>query len=108
MKRGELVIVREPHSPTSKARPCVIVQTNRALPDRSYLTICPLTTQLSDSSLFRVHVLPSDSNGLKRPSDVEVDLIYSVAVAHIGPTIGMLDRSTMVQVDAALRRWLEL
>ena len=108
MRRGDIVLVRAPGSPASKARPCVVVQRESALDVASKVTVCPLTTRLSGPAGQRPFVAPNADNGLRNPSEVEVDWIFTHPVQSFGPVIGRLDRPTLDQVDAALRRWLGL
>ncbi len=108
MMRGDVVLVREPGSPASKARPCIVVQRSSAAAVADKLTVCPLTSQLRGAAGQRPFVAPTTENGLTRPSEVEVDRIFTHPVTSIAGRIGVLDRATLVQIDDALRRWLDL
>lgn len=102
------MLVREPGSPASKARPCVIVQRNSALDTGTKVSVCPLTSRLRGAAGQRPFVAPTAENRLRVPSEVEVDWIFTYPVERIGETIGSLDQATMSAVDEALRRWLDL
>jgi mRNA interferase MazF len=108
VKRGDVVIVREPGTPAAKVRPCVVVTRESAMPHTSKLTICPLTSTLKGVEGGRPFVAPADGNGLRAPSEVQVDWIFTLKVDQIGRQIGYLDGATMSEVDVAIRNWLAL
>ncbi len=108
MKRGDLIVVQQRGTAASKARPCLVVQTDAALPAQRRVTVCPLTSSLSGAALIRVPIAPGGETGLGKPSEIEIDYIESVRADRIGKTIGRADASVMAQVDSALRRWLDL
>ena len=108
MKRGDVVLVREPRTPAGKARPCVIVQRDSALPFAAKMTVCPLTSTLRGAAGQRPFVAPTEGNGLSRPSEVQVDWVYTFPLEHIGERIGSIDEPTLELIDEALRRWLDL
>lgn len=108
MKRGDLILVREPNTPASKARPYVVVQRDSALDDPIRLTGCPLTSHLRGAEGQRPFVAPTEENGLRQPSEIQVDLVYTHAIERVAGVIGHLDSATMQLVDQALRRWLAL
>ena len=108
MKRGDLVAVRDRDGPASKARPCLVVQSDRAGGETAALSVCPLTSTLSARPLIRPTLVPTVGNGLHAVSDIEVDRIFSPQRKRIGMRIGEVDSFTMRQVDEALRRWLDL
>jgi mRNA interferase MazF len=108
MKRGDIVIVREPGTPAAKPRPCVVIQRSSALPSAAKMTLCPLTTTLRGAAGQRPFVAPSAQNGLAKPSEVEVDWIYTHRREFVSDPIGAVDTATLDQIDLALRRWLDL
>jgi mRNA interferase MazF len=108
VKRGDLILVREPKTPASKARPYVVVQRDSSLDDPVWVTACPLTSQLRGAEGQRPFVAPTSDNGLRLPSEVQTDLIYTHPIECVGGVIGTLDPVTMQQVDQSLRRWLAL
>jgi len=108
MKRGDIVVVKEPGSPASKARPCVVVQRSSALETAAKITVCPLTSRLRGAIGQRPFLSPTSENGLRVPSEVEVDWIFTHPVEAIGDVIGRLDKASLETVDIALRRWLDL
>jgi mRNA interferase MazF len=108
LKRGDLVLVREPASPAAKPRPCVIVQRDSAVSVAAKITVCPLTSQLRGAAGQRPSVAPTPENRLHVASEVQVDWIFTHPIERVGAVIGSLDVPTMDQVDHALRRWLGL
>ena len=108
MKRGDLVLVREPGTPASKPRPCVVVQRDSALEVGAKITVCPLTSHLRGAVGQRPFVAPTAENRLRAPSEVQIDWIFTHPVERMGETIGKLDQATMATVDESLRRWLDL
>jgi mRNA interferase MazF len=108
MKRGDIIVVRQSGTIASKARPCLVVQTDAALDSATHVTICPLTSTLRGAPLIRVPIEPDSANGLARASEIETDLIYTIGMANIGGVIGRVDMVTLRLVDEALRRWLDL
>jgi mRNA interferase MazF len=108
LKRGDIVLVREPRTPAGKARPCIVVQRDSALPFAAKVSVCPLTSQLRGAVGQRPLVVPALANGLSKPSEVQVDWVYTFPREFIGDRIGSVDEPTLEQVDIALRRWLDL
>jgi mRNA interferase MazF len=108
MKRGDIILVHEPNTPASKPRPYVVVQRNSALESPAKVTACPLTSVLQGSAGQRPFIAPNDQNGLRRPSEVEIDWIYTHPIDYVGGVIGEVDMPTMTAIDLALRRWLDL
>jgi mRNA interferase MazF len=90
-----------------KPRPVLIVQGDAFSSLRS-LTVLPLTSDLQPSSLLRIRVEPSSSNGLLKRSDIMVDKTQTVTRSKIGHRIGSLDQGTMRSASIALANFLGL
>ena len=86
----------------------VVVQANRWLQDHPSVTLCPLTSTLIEAPLVRLSVQPTPSNGLRKPSQLMIDKLFTVPMAAIGAVIGVLEPAAMANLDLALRGWLEL
>jgi mRNA interferase MazF len=60
----------------------------------------------------RIAVEPSGRNGLRKPSQLMVDKLFTVpavAVAvAVAEVVGQLEPQVLVDLDLALRSWLEL
>lgn len=108
MKRGDIVIVRQPNTPAGKQRPCVVIQRDSTLSSANKVTVCPLTSMLRGPEGARPMVAPTIGNHLARPSEVEIDWIYTFPIDRILGTIGSIDDDVLDRVDEALRRWLDL
>ena len=108
MRRGDVIIIREPNTPASKARPYVVVQRDITLQNATKITGCPITSTIQGRAGQRPIIVPSDQNGLRHPSEVEIDWTFTHPLERIGGRIGSLDEDTMKAIDMALRRWLEL
>ncbi|MBE9153431.1 type II toxin-antitoxin system PemK/MazF family toxin [Cyanobium sp. LEGE 06113] len=93
---------------SSKPRPAVVVQPDRWLQAHPSVTLCPLTSTLVEAPLVRIAVAPSDRNGLRKPSQLMVDKLFTVPVVAIGGILGQLEPQGLIELDLALRGWLEL
>ena len=77
MKRGDVVLVAVPGD-YGKPRPVVVIQTDLANETHASFVVCPMTSYIQDAPLFRLDVVPTAENGLKKPSQVMVDKIVAV------------------------------
>ena len=91
-----------------KPRPSVVVQTSFFNATHTSIVICPMTSDVVPSLLYRIDVEPDGENGLRRRSQVMVDKVMALRRERIGDVIGILDRDTMLQVDRSLAFWLGL
>ena len=57
---------------------------------------------------MRIAVEPSGRNGLHKPSQLMVDKLFTVPTAAVGEVVGQLEPQVLVDLDLALRSWLEL
>ena len=71
-------------------------------------TRCPVTDFASTLPLVRITVEPSGSNGLRKPCQLMVDKLFTVPAAAVGEVVGQLEPQVLVDLDLALRSWLEL
>ncbi len=108
MKRGSVVIFRETNSPAAKARPCIVVQSDATLDVSTKVIAIPLSTTIRNIPLARPLIAPTSENGLNMLCEAEVDWVFSFKRERIGSVIGQLDAGVLQQIDAALRRWLDL
>ena len=51
---------------------------------------------------------PSPGNGLLKPSQLMVDKLFTVPIAAMGIVVGQLEPQVLIELDLALRGWLEL
>lgn len=108
MKRGDIVIARAPGEFTTKSRPYLVVQTDLTLAESSTITLCPIMSDLMEGDLVRIPVFANDETGLRKPSEIAIDLVLPMRRARIAQTIGSVPPNVMARVEAALRRWLDL
>ena len=106
--RGAIVLVALPGA-YGKARPAVVVQSERVPETFSSVVVCPLTSELrGDLQYFRPLVRPSAGNGLDRPSQVMADKPHVVLRAKLAEPVGVLEAAVMAEVDRALALLLGL
>jgi mRNA interferase MazF len=103
-----VVTVSSPGAYSGKPRPAVVVQADRWLQAHSSVTLCPLTSTLREAPLVRIAVEPSPRNGLRQPSQLMVDKLFTVPIHAVGEVVGQLEPDRLVDLDLALRGWLEL
>lgn len=84
------------------------MQRSSTLPGTSKITACPLSSTIVGDPIIRPVVTPSDQNGLRRVSQVEVDWIFTEGAERFGARMGSLEAAMLTQVDEALARWLDL
>ena len=106
MRRGELVTVVL-KGDCGKPRPALIVQSD-LFDAHPSVTIMPVTSELRDTPLVRLDLAPSETNDLKRPSQVMIDKIHTVSRDRIGSVIGRLDDKQMVSVNRLMLVFLGL
>ena len=108
MKRGDIVIAAERGRLTGKPRPWLIVQSDAFNATHPSLTVALVTSRASGHGLFRVPIEAGKGTGLDLPSEVQCDKLASIARSSVVRTAGAVDEATIDQIDAALRRWLDL
>ena len=108
VRRGTVVTVASPGVYSGKPRPAVVVQADRWLQAHPSVTLCPLTSTLMEAPLLRILVTPSPGNGLLKPSQLMVDKLFTVPIQAMGVVVGQLEPQVLIELDLALRGWLEL
>ena len=108
LQRGDVVTVANSGAYAGQPSPALVVQANQWLDGHPNITLCPITSTLIDANLVRIPLEPSSTNGLRKPSQVMVDKLFTVPVGAIGKRIGQLDATSIARVDQALRQWLQL
>ncbi len=107
MTRGEIWTVAGGAGYTGKPRPAAIIQDDRFDANDS-LTVCPFTTDPTDSPIIRLLVQPSTANGLREPSRLMVDKISTVPRSKFGARLGALDAEDIVGLNRAILVFLGL
>ena len=63
---------------------------------------------LRQAPLVRIAVEPSPRNGLRKLSQLMVDKLFTVPIQAVGELVGQLEPQVLIELDLALRSWLEL
>ena len=106
LKRGDLYFVKPPGF-VGKVRPAVIVQADKYNADPPSVTVCLLSSHLTDSRL-RVRIDPTPENGLPKPSHVMIDKVMSLPPDRLDNRIGAVTAAQLEAISTSLREWLDL
>ncbi len=104
MKRGDLVTIAL-QGDYGKPRPALIVQSD-LFDEHPSVTVLPVTSELRETPLFRIRMLPTAANGLQKPSDIMVDKVQSVPRERIGEVFGHASAEQMLEVSRSLAVFL--
>ena len=107
MKRGDIWTVAGGRNYAGKPRPVVIVQDD-SFDATDSITICALTTDDTDASLFRLPVEPNERNGLRAACRLMVDKITTVPKTKVGARVGRLDDEDILRLNQAVLVFLGL
>ncbi|QWE16785.1 type II toxin-antitoxin system PemK/MazF family toxin [Polynucleobacter sp. AP-Nino-20-G2] len=107
MRRGNIVMVAM-QGDFGKPRPALVLQSDVFSDIHATVTIALVSSELVQAPIFRLDIEPSETNGLTKASQVQIDKIQTVRVERIGPVIGELNDVLMVRVNRALALWLGL
>lgn len=105
--RGDVVVALLPGD-YGKGRPALIVQSDAYNLTHASIVVCPITSHLVGTSLFRILVNPRTVTGFETVSEIMVDKVTAIKRERIAKLIGRLDSSVMNLVDRALRQWLQI
>lgn len=114
MKRGEVVLVDFPLASGggSKVHPALIVQNDRGNALLQDTIVVPITSNISRAARaptqFPIDSTSPDwkSSGLRTPSVVKCENIYTFNQSRIVATIGRFSATTMTAVDGCLKETL--
>jgi len=104
MRRGDIITVVVPGA-YGKPRPALIVQSD-LFDAHPSVSILPITSDLRDTRLFRVSILPTAGNGLQKPSQIMADKTTTIPKEKIGNIIGKAEYAIMQEVDRCLALFL--
>lgn len=107
MRRGEIWTVSGGPDYAGKPRPVVIVQDD-VFDATGSITVCLLTTDLTEAPLIRLAVEPNERSGLNSPSRIMIDKVTTVPKAKLGQRIGRLDDEDIVRLNQGLMVFLGL
>ena len=107
LHRGDLIIAVFARD-YGKPRPAVVVQSNLFNASHGSVVLCPISSDLTGFSVFRVRLIQAETSGLRMDSEVMVDKMGAVDRDRIRQRIGRLSPPQMSLVDQALQIWLDL
>jgi mRNA interferase MazF len=100
MRRGDLVAVAAPGD-FGKPRPALVVQSNQ-FDSTATVTVLLVSSTLVDAPLIRLTVQPTETNGLRKPSQVMIDKAMTMRRDKIEEPFGHVDDETMISVNRCL------
>lgn len=100
MRRGELWTASGGKHYASKPRPVLVVQDDRFDATDS-VTICPLTSDLTEIPLLRIP-LDGPGTGLTQPSRIMVDKLTTMPRSKLGERIGEVSDIEMLALSRAI------
>ena len=104
MRRGDLVSIAL-QGDYGKPRPALVVQSD-LFAEHPSVTILPVTSELRDTPLFRVLIEPTETNGLRKSSQVMVDKVQTISREKLGDIFGRVTEEDMLAVSRALAVFL--
>lgn len=99
MTRGDVITVAV-SGDHGKSRPAVVVQAD--IVKTGTVLVCLMTSAIDQTAPYRLALHPSPDNGLRKPSLIQADKIYPVALARCGEVIGRLDQTERDMLDLHL------
>jgi mRNA interferase MazF len=100
VKRGDLVTVAS-QGDYGKPRPAVVIQSD-ALNAAPSVLVALLTSTLREAPFYRLLVEPTETNGLKMPSQIMVDKVLAYPRAKCGAVMGRLSSHDMLVLNNML------
>lgn len=101
MRRGDIVTVAL-QGDLGKPRPALIVETD-TLSKTDHVLVCPGTSHLIDNSPNRrLLALPDETNGLRQPTQFQIDKTTPARRDRCSAVIGRLGEDDMAEISARL------
>lgn len=107
VRRGDVVLVSAPGD-YGKPRPAILVQNDLTSEIVDSRTVCLLTSHLLNAPVTRVTLEPSDENGLRQTSQVQVDKLITLDKEKVRGPIGRLTVEQISAIDRLLLVHLDL
>ncbi len=104
LRRGDLVTVAL-QGDYGKPRPALVVQSD-LFSEHPSVTILPVTGELRNLPLFRLKIVPTETNGLRTISEIMVDKPQTVSRDKIGAAFGRLSDDDMLSATRSLALFL--
>jgi mRNA interferase MazF len=105
--RGEIWTAAAREAYTGKPRPVVIIQSD-FFDATDWVTVCPLTTDLTNAPLLRVPIEPSPDTGLEQPCRMMVDKLTRMPRTNMSSRLGRLSDADMVRMERSMVVFLGL
>jgi mRNA interferase MazF len=86
----------------------VVIVQDDAFTARDSVTVCLITTDPADLSVFRIAVDPTPENGLRATSRLMVDKVITVPRNRLGQCIGRLADDDLLRLNRSLLVFLGL
>ena len=93
-RRGDVLLCALPGD-YAKPRPAVVVQSDLFNETHASIVVCPISSEITGLTLFRVAISASATTGLKKESEVMVDKITAARRTRLARRIGVLSASQM-------------
>lgn len=106
MKRGSIVTVAL-QGDFGKGRPALVVQSDLFAGHPS-VSVLLVSSEIVDAPIIRIEIQPSERNGLRDPSQILADKIFTVKREKVGSVIGQIEDEVMVSVNRAMLVFLGL
>lgn len=101
LKRGDVITVAL-QGDLGKPRPAVIVESD-AMPPTDHVLVCPGTSHLvAEAEPRRVLVMPSETNGLRLPTQFQSDKVTPARRDRCGEVIGRVDAKALADLTVQL------
>ena len=72
------------------------------------VSVLLVSSEIVDAPLIRIEIQPSERNGLRDPSQILADKIFTVKREKVGSVIGQIEDEVMVSVNRAMLVFLGL
>ena len=106
-RRGDIVLTVL-SGDYGKPRPALVIQSDLFNETHASFVVCPISSELTGLTAFRVHLPASEATGLRVESEVMVDKMTAARRERVRRRIGRAHRVQLLAVDSALRLWLGL
>jgi len=102
MRRGDIVVVAT-SGDYGKPRPAVVVQTD-ALTETGLksVVLCLMIGGGPSAPLFRIPVEATDQSGLKKPSQIMVDKLFTLPLEKVTRVMGRLTDEQIIRLNRTL------
>ena len=101
ISRGDVVTVAA-SGDFGKPRPAVVVQSDVFPQEHASVIVCQMTSTLADAADFRITIEPSETNGLRRTSQIMADKPVTVRRERVSGRIGRLGARDVRRLNRAL------